>query len=91
MPRRGVKVNLHTFSTSALDGGQWSSSRSDLFILGKKGPDNWLTGPQSRSGRCDEERMSSVPEIEPRRSNQYRLTYTTQRKDYLRRLRLCPL
>jgi hypothetical protein len=27
----GMEIWLHTFLTSALDGGEWSASQSDLF------------------------------------------------------------
>jgi hypothetical protein len=48
---------LHAFLTSALDGGEWS-------VSGPQGKIPWypldrkLGGPQSRSGRCGEEKNS---------------------------------
>jgi len=34
----GVEVQLHTFLTSALDGDEWSTSRTGRFIPGKEPP-----------------------------------------------------
>jgi hypothetical protein len=39
-----VEVQLHSFLTSALDGGEWSTSRSGHFTPGKKGPCARLMG-----------------------------------------------
>jgi hypothetical protein len=51
----GMDVETHVFLTSALDGGEWSTSRPGLFIPGEGAPrypfDRTLDGPQIRSGR----------------------------------------
>jgi len=67
----GIALDLGAgpFLISALDGGEWSDSRSGRFILGKS-PwyplDRRLDGPQSCSGRGGEEKNSQPqPEIEP--------------------------
>jgi len=45
----GVEVQLHSFLTSALDGGEWSTSRPSRFIPGKEPPfpsiEGWV-GPR---------------------------------------------
>jgi hypothetical protein len=39
----GVKVELHAFLTSELDGGEWSASRSGHFTLKERAPGiNWI-------------------------------------------------
>jgi hypothetical protein len=56
---RKVEVQLHTFLTSALDTGQWLTSRPDRFAPGKEPqyPLNWrLNGPQNQSGRFEEKK-----------------------------------
>ena len=40
----GVKVQLHSFLTSALDGGQWLTPRFNRFIPGKLRRYPWLGG-----------------------------------------------
>jgi hypothetical protein len=56
----GVDVWIHAFLISALVGGEWSASSPDCFIPGDKTPrypwDMRLGGPQSRSGRHEEEK-----------------------------------
>jgi hypothetical protein len=47
---RGVEVWLHTFLTSAPDGGEWSASRPGLCTPGEKPP--VPIGPQSRFIIC---------------------------------------
>jgi hypothetical protein len=50
---KGIEAWLHSFLTSALDGDEWSASRSGRFALGKEPryPFNRrLGGPQSWSG-----------------------------------------
>jgi len=46
---------IHTFLTSAVDGGEWSASRPSCFTSKGKSPSypfgRRLGGPQSRSGR----------------------------------------
>jgi hypothetical protein len=57
----GVEVQLHSFLTSALDGGEWSASRPYRFTPEKeyRYPLNRrLGGPQSRSGRFGEEKKT---------------------------------
>jgi len=50
------------YMTSALDGGEWSASRSRPLYLQRKSPwyplDRRLCGPPSRSGRGGEEKNS---------------------------------
>jgi hypothetical protein len=48
----GVEVSLHTFLTSALDGGEWSVSLCSLVKSPQYPLYRRLGGPQSRSGRC---------------------------------------
>jgi hypothetical protein len=41
----GVEVQLHAFLTSALDGGEWSASRSDRFTPRERAPGtHWIGG-----------------------------------------------
>jgi hypothetical protein len=57
------------FLTSVLDGGEWSTSRHRRFtpgeIISRHLLDRRLGGSQNRSGRCDEEKNLSMPELEP--------------------------
>jgi hypothetical protein len=46
------------FLTSALDAGKWSASRPCR-----------LSGPQSRSGRCGEEKNRALPGMKPGQSS----------------------
>jgi hypothetical protein len=39
-----VEVHLHIFSTSALEGGEWSASHSSSFISGKRPYTHWIGG-----------------------------------------------
>jgi hypothetical protein len=54
----GVAVQIHVLLTSALVGGQWSSSRPCLFTARERGPryplDRRLSGPQGWSGQYGE-------------------------------------
>jgi hypothetical protein len=53
----GKAVELHSFSASALDGGEWLTSHLGRFTLGKEHPyplNKRLGGPQGRSGRFGE-------------------------------------
>jgi hypothetical protein len=57
----GVDVLLHAFLTSALDGGDWSASNPRRFNPRERAPGTqwiggWVCLPQSRSGRCGEEK-----------------------------------
>jgi hypothetical protein len=57
----GAEVELHTFLTSALDGGGWSASRPVRFTSREKFPADFLIGgSQSRSGLSDEEKNSPL-------------------------------
>jgi hypothetical protein len=52
---RGTDVQLHSFLTSALDAGEWSTSRPSLFTPGKEPPYPFnmrLGESQSRFGCC---------------------------------------
>jgi hypothetical protein len=41
----GVKVELHVFLISALDGGEWSASRSGRFTPRERAPGtDWIGG-----------------------------------------------
>jgi hypothetical protein len=56
----GMDVLIHIFLTSALVGGEWSSTPLPLYTRGKapRYPlDRRLAGPQSRSGQCGEEKI----------------------------------
>ena len=58
----GVEVLLHLFLTSSLGVYEWSALRSGRFIYGKEPRYQWnwrLSGPQSRSGRSEEEKNLS--------------------------------
>jgi hypothetical protein len=56
-----VDVQIHIFLTSALLGGEWSTSRPGRFTPRGKSPlyplDRRLGGPHSRSGRFGEEKI----------------------------------
>jgi hypothetical protein len=49
--KAGVEVQLHTFLTSALDGGEWSVSRPGRFIPTERGPGTHSTGGWGGGGR----------------------------------------
>ena len=54
---RGVEVWLHSIVTSAVDGGEWFTSRFVRFTPGKEprySLNRRLGGPKSRSGRFEE-------------------------------------
>jgi hypothetical protein len=62
----GVEVQLHVLLTSALDGGQWSTSRPGCFTPGERSPDVRLDmrlgGPQGRYDRDGKDKKQiSVP------------------------------
>jgi hypothetical protein len=40
----GVNVQIHVFLTSALVGGEWSTSRPGRFIPGERAPRTYWTG-----------------------------------------------
>jgi hypothetical protein len=66
----GVKIYLHVFLTSALDGGEWSASRPGRFTPGGKSLryplERRLDGPQSWSERYGDERnLLTLPGIKP--------------------------
>jgi hypothetical protein len=66
----GVDYSSTHFLPSALDGGEWSASRTGRFTPQGKSPwyplDRSLGGPQSRSGRGGEQKNSQLPPgIEP--------------------------
>jgi hypothetical protein len=65
------------FLTSAVDGDEWSATRLCRFT--PRGPlDRRLGEPQSRSGRCGEEKNLALPEIEPRSSIPYPISIPTE-------------
>jgi hypothetical protein len=59
------------FLISALDGSEWSASRPRPHYPRGMSPRHRLHkrlgGPQSRSGRCGEEKNLALPDIEPGR------------------------
>jgi hypothetical protein len=61
-------VQFHAFLTSILDGVELLASNPGHFIT-KKNPqcsfDSRLGGPQSRSGRCGEDKNPAMPGLEP--------------------------
>jgi len=60
----GVEVQRHMFSTSTLDGSEWSASRPGRFPPMETAPGtHWLGGPQSRSGYGVEDKITSPAEI----------------------------
>jgi hypothetical protein len=71
------------FLTSALDGGERSSSRSSRLIPGERVPDTHLigvlVGPRSGVDTVEYRKILPLPEMEPRPSNRssslYRLSY----------------
>jgi hypothetical protein len=65
---RGVDVYIHLFLTSALVGGGQLHAPAAL-PPGKAPPvplDRRLGGPQSRSGRCEEQKIFFLTELELR-------------------------
>jgi hypothetical protein len=76
----GVKVQLHTFLTSALDGGEWSAARHGDFTPGEQPrvhiawEAGWALEP-SRSGG-EEKRYLALAGIEPRSSSPQPSHYT---------------
>jgi hypothetical protein len=70
--------STHTL-TSALDGGEWSASRSGRFTPQGKSPWYPLDGPQSRSGRGAEEKNSELLQgLEPPIIQPVAQRYTTE-------------
>jgi len=65
----GVEVSLRAFLTSAVDGGQWSASRTGRFTYGKEPPvpiaqeAGWGPEPVWTGGR--EKESLPLPKIEP--------------------------
>jgi hypothetical protein len=70
------------FLTSALDAGKWSASRPDRFTPGERAPrhplDRRLSWPQSRSGRCGEEKNLLPTGIELRPSGSQPVAIPTE-------------
>jgi hypothetical protein len=70
------------FLTVAVDGGDWSATRLCRFTPRGKSPqsplDRSLGEPQSRSGRCGEEKDLALPEIEPGSSSPYPIAILTE-------------
>lgn len=60
---RKANTGVFSFLTSALDGGEWSTSDSDRFISGEESRYTWkrrLRGPQSHSERVGEKSLAST-------------------------------
>jgi hypothetical protein len=75
--RGGVEVWLHTFLTSALDGGLWSTSHPGRFTPEERArcPLNMgLDRPHSQSGRCGEGKTLPYRESNPGRTSRYILS-----------------
>jgi hypothetical protein len=50
----GVEVQLHSFLTSALDGGEWSDSRTGRSTTGERTPGiHWIVGWVGLRGGLD--------------------------------------
>jgi hypothetical protein len=63
------RYNSIQILTTALDESKWSAPRLGRLIPRESVP-GIRSGPQRRSGRCDEKTNSqSLPEIEPRASS----------------------
>jgi hypothetical protein len=58
-----VKVYLHAFLTSALDGGEWSASRSGPFTPGTHWIGGWMD-PRAEHG-SEEKNSQHVTGLEP--------------------------
>jgi len=72
----GMKVYLHTFLTSALDGGEWPQLHALAALPLGKGPwyslDRRLSGPQSQSRQSGKKKKIPslcLPENEPQTSS----------------------
>jgi hypothetical protein len=74
---RGVEVQLHSL-TSALDGGERSTSRTGYFIPVQKNPDtNWIgsrVSPRASLKVVPKTESLSIPGIEHRPSTSYPVT-----------------
>jgi hypothetical protein len=76
---KGVEEQLQAFSITTLDGNEWSASCPGCFNPGKNPMhllDKGLGGPQSWSGRGDDQKTSFLPGIVPRSFNPYLSNYT---------------
>jgi hypothetical protein len=66
---RGVEVQLHSFLTSALDGGEWLVSRPGRITPEKGIPGtHWIggwVGPRAGLDFCVEEKNTALPGSEP--------------------------
>jgi hypothetical protein len=57
-----MEVQLHAFLTSALDGGDWSASRPDLFTAGKRIPGtHWVGGWVGQSADLEAVAKREIP------------------------------
>lgn len=76
----GVEVQLRSFLISALNGGEWLTSRSDRFTLGKALRcllNRRVGGLQRRYGRFVDKKTSSLCwDLNPWFSSPYRIRYT---------------
>jgi hypothetical protein len=66
----GVDIQLHVFLTSALVGGEWSTSRPDRFTPGGKVPvTHWIGGwvdPRTCLHDVEKGKILTLPELELR-------------------------
>jgi hypothetical protein len=73
----GVEVQLHAFLTSALDGGEWSASRTGRFIPRERAPSaHWIRGWLDPRAGLDAVERRKIPspcrDSNPRSSSSYR-------------------
>jgi hypothetical protein len=66
----GVDVYIHILLTSALDGGEWSVSRSGRFTPGEKAPaTHWIGGwvdPRADLDDVEKRKFLTLPGLELR-------------------------
>jgi hypothetical protein len=69
-PYGGVDVQIHIFLTSALAGGEWSTSRPCCFTPGEKAPRaHWIGGgvdPRAGMDDVEKRKLFTLPGLELR-------------------------
>jgi hypothetical protein len=73
---RGVEVQIHSYLTSALDGGEWLASRPGHFTPREKGPGiRWMGGWVGPRAGLDAVVRKKIPNLcrdsNPRSSSSY--------------------